>query len=101
MSRVITFSRHYPSYHPRKGELTYFEYKVCRSIWDLKLFSDSDLIYYPDFPAYVAYGHPPKCHTIRAGHRFKPGDWFSPRVWSGKPYNSKQIIINNYKQSSK
>ena len=33
----------------------------------------------------------PKHHTIRAGHRFKAGDWFSPRVWSGKPYNSKQI----------
>lgn len=35
----------------------------------------------------------PKHHTIRSGHRFKEGDWFSPRVWSGKPYNSKQIII--------
>ena len=35
----------------------------------------------------------PKHHTIRAGHRFKVGDKFSPRVWSGNPYNSKQIII--------
>jgi hypothetical protein len=35
----------------------------------------------------------PKSHTIRQGHRFKPGDKFSPRVWSGKPYRSKQIII--------
>ncbi len=35
----------------------------------------------------------PKHHTIRAGSRFKVGDKFSPRVWSGKPYNSKQIII--------
>lgn len=34
-----------------------------------------------------------KHHTIRAGHRWKPGDRFSPRVWSGKPYVSKQIII--------
>lgn len=32
-----------------------------------------------------------KHHTIRAGHRWKVGDWFSPRVWSGKPYNSKMI----------
>ena len=35
----------------------------------------------------------PKHHTIRAGHRFKAGEYFSPRVWSGKPYNSKQITI--------
>jgi hypothetical protein len=35
----------------------------------------------------------PKYHTIRAGHRWKVGDKFSPRVWSGKPYQSKQIII--------
>lgn len=34
---------------------------------------------------------PPKHHTIRAGNRWKVGDWFSPRVWSGKPYASKQI----------
>ena len=34
-----------------------------------------------------------KSHTIRAGNRWKVGDWFSPRVWSGKPYQSKQIII--------
>lgn len=34
-----------------------------------------------------------KHHTIRAGKRWKVGDKFSPRVWSGKPYNSKQIVI--------
>lgn len=34
-----------------------------------------------------------KHHTIRAGNRWKVGDKFSPRVWSGKPRNSKQIII--------
>jgi hypothetical protein len=35
----------------------------------------------------------PKYHTIRAGHRWKVGDKFSPRVWSGKAYRSKQFII--------
>lgn len=44
----------------------------------------------------------PKGHTVRAGHRFKPGDIVSLRVWgndvnpkSGRsgPYHSKQIII--------
>jgi len=34
-----------------------------------------------------------KGHTIRAGKRFKPGDKFSPRMWSGVPYNSKQLIL--------
>lgn len=32
-----------------------------------------------------------KNHTIRAGNRWKEGDWFSPRFWSGKPYASKQV----------
>lgn len=34
-----------------------------------------------------------KNHTIRAGHRWKVGDKFSPRVWSGKPYRSPQVIL--------
>lgn len=36
----------------------------------------------------------PKYHTIRQGNRWKVGDYFSPRIWSGKPYNSKQIILS-------
>lgn len=31
-----------------------------------------------------------KYHTIRAGNRFKKGDYFSPRIWTDKPYASKQ-----------
>jgi hypothetical protein len=34
-----------------------------------------------------------KLHTIRGGERFKDGDWFSPRVWSGKPRHSPQILL--------
>lgn len=34
-----------------------------------------------------------KEHTIRKGKRWKVGDKFSPRIWSGKPYKSKQIIL--------
>ena len=34
-----------------------------------------------------------KKHTIRKGNRWKVGDKFSPRVWSGKPYHSKHIIL--------
>jgi hypothetical protein len=90
MSRVITFSRTYPSYHPKAGQPTYFVEKIYKSILkpidhvpitgienSLSLFALADAL--------------PKHHTIRAGHRWKIGDWFSPRVWSGIPYRSKQI----------
>ena len=39
------------------------------------------------------YDFNPKHHTIREGHNIKVGDTISFRVWSGKPYASKQIII--------
>ncbi len=56
---------------------------------------------WPDFHTLRDHGfdtglhniYTPKLHTIRSGSRWKAGDKFSPRVWSGKPYNSKQIII--------
>lgn len=80
MSKVMTFSRTYPSYHPRKGEPTYFPEKILTSIGNENFLS-------------VNHGYEPKHHTIRAGHRWKVGDKFSPRVWSGVPYKSKQIII--------
>jgi hypothetical protein len=93
MSKVLTFSRTFPSYHPRKGEPTYFVEKIWNSIcWD-------EGVQREEFPIPYHLGidfrntDDKKHHTIRAGHRFKAGDWFSPRVWSGKPYNSKQIII--------
>ncbi len=70
----------FPSYHPRAGEPTYFLEKILTSIGDENFLS-------------VNHGYEPKHHTIRAGHRWKVGDKFSPRVWSGKPYQSKQIII--------
>lgn len=91
MSRVITFSRTFPSHHPRRGEPTFFIEKIWASRhvdYDYKapvkaLLLIADKIFQAE----------PKHHTIRAGKRWKVGDKFSPRVWSGKPYNSKQIII--------
>ena len=96
MSKVITFSRVFPAYHPKKGQPTHFVEKLWKSLgnlnyqWDLvKVLQVSDALNvkmpYSEFE--------PKHHTIRAGNRWKVGDKFSPRVWSGKPYNSKQIII--------
>ena len=97
MSKVITFSRTYPNYHPRAGEPTYFVEQIWNGFRD-DYFALSD-DYIPFVQKYVrlkAVGEPlhfggVKHHTIRAGHRWKAGDWFSPRVWSGRPYNSKQI----------
>lgn len=99
MSKVITFSRVFPSYHPRAGEPTYFVEKVWESIY---LTGDNPTWmgeHYTEItnkvPGLKNIGlhkvYDPKHHTIRAGHRWKVGDWFGPRVWSGKPYNSKQI----------
>src|SRR6188768_2992687 len=95
MSKVLTFSRVFPSYHPRKGKPTYFVEQIQNSLcsMNLPIYGGEE-----DCPMWflnsltkenVGYKH----HTIRGGNRFKAGDWFSPRVWSGKPYNSKQIII--------
>jgi hypothetical protein len=94
MSRVITFSRVFPSHHPRAGEPTYFVEKVWNSIaYDLTIYAEQFPIPYKelgiDFSKVKDTDQ--KHHTIRAGHRWKVGDYFSPRVWSGKPYNSKQI----------
>jgi len=106
MSRVITFSRTFPAYHPRKGEPTYFVEKIWNAIesnsfaisyekicvWNPELNPD---ILWPFWKS-IQLGYSSmeqKHHTIRSGNRWKVGDKFSPRVWSGKPYSSKQIII--------
>jgi hypothetical protein len=103
MSKVIIFSRTFPAYHPKAGQPTYFVEKMWNDfekrgieinyklICDLNLDKDVKILwdFWVDIDRELAYKH----HTIRAGNRWKVGDKFSPRVWSGKPYNSKQIII--------
>lgn len=112
MSRVITFSTRFPTYHPRKGEptgfvkallrqqnirldkdyyhlifqLNYAKLKGCE-LTENQLFELWQSVQREDEPTHY------KLHTIRAGHRWKAGDKFSPRVWSGVPYHSPQIII--------
>jgi hypothetical protein len=98
MSKVIMFSRVYPTTHPRKGEPTYFVEKFWKGLQNIGFsepvwfFSDfqglGDVINGGIYNTVWA-----KKHTIRAGKRFKVGDVFSPRVWSGRPYCSKQITI--------
>ncbi len=89
MSRVMTFSRVFPSYHPKAGEPTYFVEKI----WESIKMKDPDYISQFIWGDWLDQKFEPKHHTIRAGHRWKVGDKFSPRVRSGKPYQSKQIII--------
>ena len=122
MSRVLPFSRTFPAYHPKAGQDTYFVEKILFSLPDFKdtamgIFNGNEeylellfrlnpdfekadirrfwrslnsgwFLETPDNEELVG-----KHHTIRDGNRWKAGDWFSPRVWSGKPCNSKQIII--------
>jgi len=95
MSKVLIFSRTFPANHPRKGQPTYFVEKFWNSLRD----NDLPLPKNIDFPESFMWSilplsnFGPKHHTIRSGNRFKVGDKFSARVWSGKPYRSKQIII--------
>lgn len=95
MSRVITFSRFFPSYHPRKGEPTYFVEKV---IVGLNAPPQQQDVYLDELLAkeiidFDDLDTKPKYHTIRAGNRWNVGDKFSPRIWSARPYHSKQIQI--------
>jgi hypothetical protein len=86
----MTFSRSYPSYHPKAGQPTHFVKAIMNSLYPAMPAPKSAVMLY-DEPRFLQVGA--KHHTIRAGHRWKAGDWFSPRVWSGKPYASKQITF--------
>lgn len=67
MAKIITFSEYFPVYHPKQGQPTGFVSKILAG---------------------------EKNHTIRGGKRWKEGDLFSPRVWTGKPYNSPMKCIS-------
>lgn len=91
MSRVLTFSRTFPAYHPKAGQQTYFVEKVWSSLNEISVVNIDGL---PDERSIFCFNtYAPKFHTIRAGNRWKVGDKFSPRVWSRKPYRSKMITI--------
>ncbi len=98
--KVIIFSRTFPAYHPRKGEHTFFVEKFLKGFEKENWYADNlyDVGQKLGFPYADVFlnrvdSMQPKNHTIRAGHRWKVGDKFSPRIWSGKPYRSKQIVI--------
>lgn len=93
----MMFARTFPMTHPRKGEPTYFVEKIWKSLYvngvcpdDL----DKFIQHYEEQVRgeYAKYNDIHlKGHTVRAGNRWKVGDYFKPLVWSGRPYNSKTI----------
>lgn len=104
--RVITFSRTFFVKHPRKGEETFFVEKIWKGL-KTGNHRDGEYTILSKHQRLMKDGHwqlphlwrdkmcddsfHAKHHTIRAGNRWKVGDFFSPRIWSGKPYASKQI----------
>jgi hypothetical protein len=91
MARVRTFSTQFPAYHPRAGQPTYFVEQIYNCIYSPRDWRDAPDVKF-ELDLYMGKVGI-KRHTIRAGHHFKPGDYFSPRVWTGKPYASKQVQI--------
>lgn len=89
----MMFAKEFPKTHPRAGQPTHFVEKIWAGLADQGLLMDGiDFGNYPaDFYAY--YKGVPKLHTIRAGDRWKVGDVFSPKIWSGSPYRSKTITF--------
>lgn len=101
MSKVITFSTRFPKGHIKEGQPTYFVEKF----WNQR---HSEGIEIPafNFTQYIAtlkdglkYNQSyydylgVKSHTIRLGKRFKKGEYFSPRIWNGRPYHDGQITF--------
>ncbi len=102
MAKVITFSRAFPAYHPRKGEPTFFREKFLHSLL-IQGKIDLKSPYVNGIELNLkAFSEGIKNHTIREGNRFKAGEYFSPRIRGNDinpkskrsgPYQSKQIII--------
>lgn len=97
--KYIMCSRHFPKGHPKAAQPTYFVEKIWNGFRD-ETFSlpDNFDIWTTNYVGLLKGDYlnsmdvrEIKHHTIRPGSRFKPGDMVSLRVWSDKPYRSKQI----------
>lgn len=87
--RNMMFARTFPAYHPKKGLPTNFIQKIWANPHIEPMNADLlGLEHIGRKNAFLAKGH-----TIRAGNRWKVGDYFKPLVWSGIPYRSKTIQI--------
>lgn len=102
--KPILFSRTFPVYHPKRGQPTYFvekiwahliysgqyDFEMCQSYldapWAKDLFDTNKVSEFVQTRQF-------KMHTIRQGYSRSKDEIFSPRVWSGRPYTSKQIAF--------
>lgn len=92
----IKFAVTFPKYHPRAGEPTHFVEKIWEAVPGNNILYDA--INYEVLRPYAESFQSkkmwtPKRTTIRAGHRWKKGDFFVPKIWTGIPYRSKPIAI--------
>jgi hypothetical protein len=84
-------SRAFPKKHRRQGMETFFMEKILASLGiSLKTLPVHLSGIVNDFQMLCA-PEETKLTTIRAGNRWKAGDMASLRVWSDKPYCSKQV----------
>src|SRR5690606_15216786 len=92
----IKFSLYFPKYHPKAGQSTHLVEKIWAAILStrtLKLLEHQHEILDQLTDSYWLKDWTPKRTTIRAGHRWKKGDMFMPKIWTGLPYRSKTIAI--------
>lgn len=91
----MTFSTVFPRYHPKAGQPTYFPEKIWAGLADDGVIPGVEMeqakIMGLELDFHQYYNARIKSHTMRAGRRWKAGDWFSPRIWSGTAYRSPQI----------
>ena len=97
---VITVSRTFPKTHARAGENTYFVQKIRNALHDYK--ESSVDCYDENGNETCVLIRERKIHTIRGNYELwekrmtevqKGNAVISLRYWSGKPYNSKQVVI--------
>lgn len=95
MSKIITFSRNFPAYHPRKGQPTHFVEKVLTSlgidytgheyfIWLCENNKGISERFLDGFFGTLSHDVLPKVHTIR-NHKIplRVGDFINPKCWAG------------------
>ena len=77
MSKVLTFSRNFPSYHPQKGKPTFFVEKIFQSILDNELQdwrgvadTSANPLLNKERQSFFSKHWECKNHTIRGGNRF-------------------------------
>lgn len=94
--KILTFSRFFPKGHIREGQPTFFVEQIWKGFYQDGKCPDLVDKWIKEYTAHIpeigSYNNAGiKGHTIRAGNRWKVGDKFSARVWSGAPYRSKQV----------